>query len=119
MAPGRRTTATTSWAGSRSCRRSSAGPPTPPSMATTRRGLSSITYPSGRVVQQSYDAIGRLCAIAATTSACTSYTTPYATGFGYNTAFETTGFNYGNGVTAAFGYSADRLQLTSLRYVRG
>ena len=88
-------------------------------MATTRRGLSSITYPSGRVVQQSYDAIGRLCAIAATTSACTSYTTPYATGFGYNTAFETTGFNYGNGVTAAFGYSADRLQLTSLRYVRG
>jgi YD repeat-containing protein len=81
--------------------------------------LTSITYPSGRVVQQSYDAIGRLCAIAATTSACTSYTTPYATGFGYNTAFETTGFNYGNGVTASFGYSADRLQLTSLSYVKG
>jgi RHS repeat-associated protein len=81
--------------------------------------LNSITYPSNRVVQQNYDAIGRLCAIAATAASCTSYTTPYATGFGYNTAFETTGFNYGNGVAAAFGYSADRLQLTSLSYVKG
>ncbi len=47
--------------------------------------------PSGRVVQQSYDAIGRPCAIAASSSSCTSFTTPYASGFGYNTAFETTG----------------------------
>jgi hypothetical protein len=36
-------------------------------------------------------------------------TNPYASGFGYNTAFEVTGFNYGNGVIAALGYSADRL----------
>jgi RHS repeat-associated protein len=79
----------------------------------------SITYPSNRVVQQTYDAIGRLCAIAATSTSCTSYTTPYATGFTYNTAFETTGFNHGNGVTASFGYSPDRLQMTSLSYVKG
>ncbi len=46
-------------------------------------------------------------------------TNPYASGFGYNTAFEVTGFNYGNGVIAALGYSADRLQLTSLAYTKG
>src|SRR4029077_3212417 len=68
--------------------------------------LTSITYPSGRVVQQSYDAVGRLCAIAQTSSACSSNTNPYATGYGYDTAFDITGFNYANGVAAPFGYSA-------------
>jgi RHS repeat-associated protein len=81
--------------------------------------LKQITYPSGRVVQESYDAIGRLCAIAQTSSGCSSNTNPYATGYGYNTAFELTGFNYANGVAATFGYSADRLQMTSLSYVKG
>jgi YD repeat-containing protein len=70
------------------------------------------------VVQQSYDTIGRLCAIAGQISGCSSMTNPYASGFGYNTAFEVTGFNYGNGVVAALGYSADRLQLTSLAYTK-
>ena len=79
----------------------------------------SLTYPSLRVVQRNYDAIGRPCAIAASTTSCTSNTTPYATGFGYNTAFETTGFNYGNGVAAAFTYSPDRLQLQNLGYTEG
>jgi RHS repeat-associated protein len=78
-----------------------------------------ITYPSGRVVQQNYDAIGRLCAIAQTSSGCSSNTNPYATGYAYNTAFELTGFNYGNGVAASFGYSADRLQMTSLSFMKG
>jgi RHS repeat-associated protein len=80
--------------------------------------LASLTYPSTRVVQQSYDAIGRLCAIAGQTSGCSTMTNPYASGFGYNTAFEVTGLNYGNGVIAALGYSADRLQLTSLAYTK-
>jgi RHS repeat-associated protein len=81
--------------------------------------LTSITYPSGRVVQQSYDKIGRLCAIAQTSSGCSSNTNPYATGYGYNTASELTGFNYANGVAATFGYSNDRLQMTSLSYAKG
>jgi len=81
--------------------------------------LKQIPYPPGRVVQQSYDAIGRLCAIAQTSSGCTTNTNPYATGYGYNTSFELTGFNYANGVAATFGYSADRLQMTSLSYVKG
>src|SRR6266852_702741 len=74
--------------------------------------LTQVTYPSTRAVQQSYDAIGRLSAIA-------SGATNYATSFGYNPAQQVTGFSYGNGVTASLGYSADRLQLTSLAYAIG
>jgi RHS repeat-associated protein len=80
--------------------------------------MTQITYPSGRVVVQSVDAIGRLCAVGASGSTCSSGTT-YATGYGYNAAQELTGFNYGNGVAATFGYSNDRLQLTSLNYKKG
>jgi RHS repeat-associated protein len=82
--------------------------------------VTQITYPSGRVVQQNFDPIGRLCAIAQqTSSTCATNTNPYATGYAYNTASELTGFNYANGVTASFGYSADRLQMTSLSYMKG
>ena len=80
--------------------------------------LSSITYPSTRVVQQSYDTIGRLCAVGTSGSTCASGTT-YATSFAYNAAFQVTGFNYGNGVAAAFGYTPDRLLLQSLAYSKG
>jgi RHS repeat-associated protein len=78
--------------------------------------VTSITYPSGHVVQQSFDPIGRLCEIAPQTSGCGSATQPYATGYSYNAAYEMTGFNYGNGVAASFGYSPDRLQMTSVNY---
>ncbi len=80
--------------------------------------LSSITYPSSRVVQQSFDTIGRLCAVGASGSTCSSGTT-YATGYAYNAAFQVTGFNYGNGVAATFGYAPDRLLLQSLAYTKG
>ena len=73
--------------------------------------LTSITYPSGRAVQQSYDAIGRLSSIA-------SGATTYANGFAYNPAFQPTSLSYGNGVTASFSYSPDRLQLQSLSHTR-
>jgi RHS repeat-associated protein len=75
------------------------------------------TYPSGRVVLKNYDAVGRLCAVGATGSTCSTGTT-YATGFTYNAAQQPTAFNYGNGVSVAFGYSPDRLQLSSLSYVK-
>jgi RHS repeat-associated protein len=80
--------------------------------------LTSLTYPSGHVVQQSFDAIGRLCEIAPQTTGCGTATSPYATGYAYNPAFEATGLNFGNGVNATFGFSADRLQMTSLSYVK-
>jgi RHS repeat-associated protein len=79
--------------------------------------LTQITYPSGRVVKQDFDAAGRLCSVGASGSTCTSGTT-YATGFAYNAASLVTGFSYGNGVTASFGYSAERLQMTSLAYTK-
>ncbi len=76
------------------------------------RELTQITYPSGRVVKRDFDAIGRLSKLYKDAS------TTYADTFGYNAAGQATGFNYGNGVTASFGYSTDRLQLSSLIYVK-
>lgn len=78
--------------------------------------LTQITYPSGRMVQQSVDAIGRLCEIAPSTTGCGTAASPYVTGYSYNTASQVTGFKYGNGIYASFGFSPDRLQLNCLDY---
>jgi RHS repeat-associated protein len=75
-----------------------------------------ITYPSGRVVQQSVDAIGRLCEVAPSTTGCGSASSPFVTGLGYNAASQVTGFKYGNGIYASLGFSADRMQLNCLDY---
>ena len=80
--------------------------------------LTQITYPSGRVVQQSYNAIGQLCAVAASTTTCGSSSSPYATGYSYNAAGQVTGFNYGNGVAGNFSYTGNRSQLASLSYTK-
>jgi RHS repeat-associated protein len=77
-----------------------------------------ITYPSGRVVYQAYNAIGQLCLISPTSSGC-SGTGYYAGGFSYNAPGNLTGFTYGNGVTASFGFSAQRMQISSLSYKFG
>src|ERR1700722_3949886 len=74
--------------------------------------VTSLTYPSGRVVQPSYDAIGRFSSLA-------SGTTTYASSFSYNSAFAPTNFTMGNGVAVTAGYSANRLQLQSLNYTGG
>jgi RHS repeat-associated protein len=81
--------------------------------------VTQTTYPSGRVVQQSYDAVARLCEVAPSTTGCGTAASPYATGYAYNVASQVTGFNYGNGVAASATYSPDRLQLTSLAYAKG
>ncbi|PYU00232.1 MAG: hypothetical protein DMG38_09035 [Acidobacteria bacterium] len=75
--------------------------------------LIQITYPSGRVVQENLDAIGRIGSVVGTLN---SVQTTYASGFLYNTAQQATGFQYGNGLFASYGFSADRLQLTCLDY---
>ncbi len=72
--------------------------------------ITSITYPSGRVVSQSVDAIGRPLSIA-------SGGTTYISGLSYNAAGEPLGYALGNGVQASFGYN-DHLQLASLRYFK-
>jgi RHS repeat-associated protein len=80
--------------------------------------LTQITYPSLRIIQQSVDAIGRLCEIAPSSpTGCGSASSPYATGFGYNVAGQLTAFKYGNGIYTSLGYSSDgRLQLNCLDY---
>lgn len=78
-----------------------------------------ISYPSGRIVQQGFDAVGRLCVVASQISGCVASSTPYATNYSYDAAGNTTGFSYGNNVIATFGYSPDRLQLSSISYAKG
>lgn len=72
--------------------------------------LISLTYPSGRVVAQSYDVIGRLSQIQ-------SGGVNYLASASYNAAGQPTAVTYGNGVQAAVGYNA-RLQLASLSYTK-
>jgi RHS repeat-associated protein len=78
--------------------------------------LTQLTYPSGRVVQQSVDAAGRLCEVAPSTTGCGTAASPFATGLGYSAAGQITGLKYGNGIYASFGFSSDRLQLNCLDY---
>ena len=86
---------------------------------TYNRGgdVTEISYPSGRNVYQYYDALGRLCSVGSSGGSCTT-STAYTNSYTYNTAQQVTGFNYGNGVAASLGYSADRLQMTSLSYAK-
>ena len=79
--------------------------------------VTQITYPSGRLVQQAVDTIGRLCAIATSVNTtCGASSGPFATGFGYSAANQLTSFAYGNNIYASFGFSSDRLQLNCLDY---
>jgi RHS repeat-associated protein len=81
--------------------------------------VTQTTYPSGRVVQQSFDSLARLCEVAPSTTGCGTAASPYSTGYAYSAANQVSGFNYGNGVSASFASSPDRLQLTSLAYAKG
>lgn len=75
--------------------------------------VKSLTYPSSRVVTQTYDSIGRTAQIS---SGGTNYLTVPSNGL--TPAGLPTAINYGNGVTAALGYNA-RLQLSTLDYTKG
>jgi len=70
--------------------------------------LTSINYPTGRVVSQGYDAIGR----PTTTS---SSSTTYLNVTAYNAAGQPLNTTLGNGVLGTFTYN-DHLQLATLRY---
>jgi RHS repeat-associated protein len=74
--------------------------------------VTSLTYPSGRVVQPSYDTIGRLTSVS-------TGTTTLASGVTYDPSFRVTTYTYGNGIVANLSYSSDRRQLQSMSYVSG
>ena len=73
--------------------------------------LTSITYPSGRLVNQTPASIGRLASIS-------SGGPQYLGSPSYNAAGETLGFTLGNGVQSQFTYN-DHLKLATLRYFKG
>ncbi|MGH9568925.1 MAG: RHS repeat-associated core domain-containing protein, partial [Candidatus Angelobacter sp.] len=75
--------------------------------------LTTITYPSGRIVQQNYDVMGRLGSIM---SGGTTYLSVPANG--YNSAQLPMALNYGSGVAGTFQYN-DHLQMSSLNYALG
>jgi YD repeat-containing protein len=78
-----------------------------------------ITYPSGRVVVQTYDNVGQLCATAPTSTSCTSTSNTYQNSITYDPFGNQTTFNYGNGVSSSRSYSAAREQLSTLSYSFG
>lgn len=84
--------------------------------------VTQILYPSGHVVQQAYDAIGRLCQVATSTTSCTGSSSPFATvpiPAGYDAAGHVLTLNYGNGVSGTFTYPASREQLSALSFAKG
>ena len=76
--------------------------------------VSTLTYPSGRVVKNNVDAVGRISSVQNNSTSAN-----YASSIAYNPAQQVTGFTYGNSVAVSFGFSAQRLQLTSLSYSAG
>jgi RHS repeat-associated protein len=70
--------------------------------------LKQAQYPSARAVSQTFDALARLSQVS-------SGTTNYLSSVSYNAASQPTGFQYGNGVQAAFSYNA-QMQLQTLAY---
>jgi RHS repeat-associated protein len=80
--------------------------------------LTQIVYPSGLVVQQSFDGAGRLCAVAGATTSCASATSPWASSFSYNPASQPLAVVYGNGVATTLAFS-NRLQQSSVKYSKG
>jgi RHS repeat-associated protein len=75
--------------------------------------VATITYPSSRYITNTYDAIGR------PQGTYDNSGNIYVSNAQYNQANQVTSFSHGNGVNAFFGYSAQRLHLTSLRYTKG
>jgi len=74
--------------------------------------LALMIYPSGKRVRMNRDGRGRLSGEDNVDNS-NNVLTSYISSIGYNQAGQVTGSSLGNGVNEAYGYSADRLQLTS------
>jgi RHS repeat-associated protein len=75
--------------------------------------LTAITYPSNRVINQTYDPLGRLRQIADSTTPATPYLA--IDGADYSGAGKVKKITFGNNVQGLFSYN-DHLQLATLRY---
>jgi RHS repeat-associated protein len=72
----------------------------------TANQLSEIIYPSGRVVKQNHDSIGRLSSVTDT------LLNPYLSQIAYSPAGQVTGWTLGNNVSESFSYDSQTLQMT-------
>jgi RHS repeat-associated protein len=84
--------------------------------------LTKLTYPSGRIVEYSYDKVGHLCIVAVSATAnCASSTSPYLTlpSLNYDAASRALNATFGNGIVATATYDPNRSQLTTLNYAMG
>jgi hypothetical protein len=77
-----------------------------------------MIYPSGKRVRASRDAGGRLSGMDKVDTS-NNVLLSYLSNVGYNTAGQVTGLSLGNGVEESYGYSSDRLQMTSQTAVKG
>lgn len=75
--------------------------------------ISSITYPSGRIITRNYDPYVRVTSITGTQS---GVVTTYASNYQYNAALQVGGLTYGNNVTGNFGFNTHNFQLGSISY---
>jgi YD repeat-containing protein len=73
--------------------------------------VSTLTHPSGRVMTQTYDAVGRI-------SQLNDGVRTYANTFSYSPAQQVLGYTSGNGVQGTYGYSSALLQLQTLSYAK-
>lgn len=76
--------------------------------------LTQMTYPSSKVVKYGFDARGRL-----QTLGDGSLSTKYISSIGYQPSQQVSSVGLNNGVTETYGYSTDRLQLTSQTATKG
>ncbi len=83
--------------------------------------VTKLTYPSGRVVQYSYDNVGHLCLVAAATTNCTTSTTPYVTlpSASYDAGGRPLNATFGNGVVLTVAYTPGTSEMASLGYGKG
>jgi RHS repeat-associated protein len=80
--------------------------------------MTQMIYPSGKRVKLGRDARGRLSALERVDTSGTAQE-PYLSGINYRVDGMISSLTLGDGATEAFGYSNDRLQLTSQRVTKG
>jgi RHS repeat-associated protein len=80
--------------------------------------MTQMTYPSGKRVKMELDARGRLAAIQRV-DASGNMQEPYLSGINYRADGQISSQSLGDGTTESFGYSDNRLQLTSQTVTKG
>jgi RHS repeat-associated protein len=84
----------------------------------TANQMTTLIYPSGKRVRTNHDSLGRTTGLDKVDSVG-GVLSSYMTSVGYNNAGQVTNVALSNGINETYGYSADRLQLTSQTATKG